>query len=35
MLLQGSEREGLEPVTWWKTLPEEEAVEAEPCTATK
>jgi pyruvate/2-oxoacid:ferredoxin oxidoreductase alpha subunit len=35
MLLQGSESEGLEPVTWWKTLPEEEAVEAEPCTATK
>jgi pyruvate/2-oxoacid:ferredoxin oxidoreductase alpha subunit len=35
MLLQGSEGEGLEPVTWWKTLPEEEAVEAEPCATTK
>jgi pyruvate/2-oxoacid:ferredoxin oxidoreductase alpha subunit len=35
MLLQGSEGETPEPVTWWKTLPEEEAVEAEPCAATK
>jgi pyruvate/2-oxoacid:ferredoxin oxidoreductase alpha subunit len=35
MLLQGSEGEKPEPVTWWKTLPEEEAVEAEPCAATK
>jgi pyruvate/2-oxoacid:ferredoxin oxidoreductase alpha subunit len=35
MLLQGSESKGLESVTWWKTLPEEEqAVEAEPCATT-
>jgi pyruvate/2-oxoacid:ferredoxin oxidoreductase alpha subunit len=35
MLLQGSAGERLEPVTWWKMLPEEEAVEAEPCAVTK
>lgn len=35
MLLQGSAGERLEPVTWWKMLPEEEAVEAEACAATK
>ena len=35
MLLQGSEGKGSEPVTWWNALPEEEAVEAEPCAATK
>ncbi len=35
MLLQSFEGEGLEPVTWWKALPEEAAVEAEPCAVTK
>jgi pyruvate ferredoxin oxidoreductase alpha subunit len=35
MLLQALESPGLESVTWWNALPEEEAVEAGPCATTK